>query len=93
MKILPINLANPYTTTLLYISLLNNFLKKQHFYNQHQAEIDKKSYTKVRQHHEAEHLLFEKFYLKNCLFSLFTLLFKNDRKLSKKCAKKQVRLF
>ena len=71
-----------------HFSLLNNIFKKQHFYKQHQAEIDKKSSTKIRQHHEAERFLFEKFYLKNCLFSLFTLLFKNDRKLSKKCAKK-----
>ena len=44
--------------------------------------------TKARQHPEAELLLFE-----NYLLSSSSLSFKNNKRYSKKCTKKQVRLF
>ena len=65
-----------------------DFLYKQHFYKQYQAQIGKKNWAKAKQHPEAELLLFE-----NYLLSSSTLSSKNNRAYSKKCAKKQVCLF
>ena len=65
-----------------------NFLYKQHFYKQYQAQIGKKDWAKAKQHPEAKLLLFE-----NCLLSSSTLSSKSNRAYSEKRAKKQVCLF
>ena len=58
------------------------FLYKQHFYKQHQAEIDKKKWAKAKQHPEAELLLFEIY-----LLSSATLSSTNNRAYSKNVQK------
>ena len=72
---------------LLHVIIKYTFFYKQQFYKKRQAEIGKNQ-AKAKQHPEAELLLIENY----SLFSS-TLLSKNNRRHSKKCTKKQVRLF
>ena len=76
------------TFCFFYLKFYTLYFYKQHFYKQRQAGICKKKQAKTKQHPKAELLLFENYSL-----SSSTLSSKNNRKYSKKCAKKQVLLF
>ena len=56
-------------TTCRRFRITRNFYK-QLFYKQHQTETEKKKQAKVKQHHEAELLLFKKYSHSSSMLSL-----------------------